>query len=524
MNPKKTGKKQLGIYWGHNGLYLVETISGVLKQSFSVPFPEEVKANQPEGGGLLPWNLQLVSRLQDTLRQQKIFGNSVYLSLPTKDIIFRSFVLPWMQSNEVKMAAEFEARKYIPFPLEELCYCSHFVLLSEKGTKRLRVFFVAIKRITLENYIRILTQAGLPAQVIEPAPLSLIRVLSTKKLIGQDKCSVFIEKEGSLGRITISNQGIPQFVREFELKLPFAKREESDEPSVLLRRFLNEVRISIDYFHRQDNLLDIKQGFLLSSSDDAEELVKNLNTGLHTSVTTLKTQSLLGDMGGSEIGYINAYGASLVDSASPAIFDFSKNELRSSRASASGNTMMTGLKTVLITAAVCVLCVVLVLVYLGRSTTEVAQKQIQLKERLGSSQNKSSDDLKEKSQTLRNKLENIKGLPVKSEASLFLNIIPSLLPEGTWLKDIELIYQSEKTERKEKSQVSGKNKLNLTIELSGYVYSENIKTQFGLVNTLLINIKGNKNFSDFFRDIVLETVNAQKLNDFNVTFFKIRCY
>ncbi len=524
MNPKKTGKKQLGIYWGHNGLYLVETVLGVLKQNFFIPFPEEAKPNQQEGAGLLPWNLQLISRLQDTLRQQKVFSNSAYLSLPTKDIIFRSFVLPWMQSNEVKMAAEFEARKYIPFPLEELFYCSHSVLVSDKATKRLRVFFVAIKRITLENYIRILTQAGLPAQIIEPAPLSLMRVLSAKKLIGQDKCSVFVEKEGSLGRIIIANQGIPQFVREFELKLPFAKNQESDDSAVLVRRFLNEVRISIDYFHRQDNLLDIKQAFLLSSSDDGQEIAQNLNAGMNIPVTTLKTQSLLGDMAGPEIGYIDAYGASLVDSSSPPIFDFFKNELRSSRASASGNTMMTGLKTVFITAIACILLVVLVLVYLGRSTTEVAQKQAQLKESLGSFQKESSDQLKEKSQTLSNKLENIKDIQVKSEAALFLNMIPSLMPEGTWLKNIELTYQSKQTERKEKTQDPDKNKFNLTIELSGYVYSENMKTQFGLVNTLLINIKGNKDFSNFFRDIVLETVNAQKLNDFNVTFFKIRCY
>ena len=511
MKKRAIEKKQLGIYWGQNGLYLVETAADAPRQNFFIPFEEEVKTSQLEGGVLLPWSLQLISHLQDALRQQKISASSVYLALPTKDIIFRSFILPWMQPNEMKTAVEFEARKYIPFPLEELFYCSHSILITEKGTKRLRVFFTAIKRITLENYVKILTQAGLPPQIIEPAPLSLMRPLSFKKLIHQDRCSVLVEKEETSGRIIIVNQGVPQFVREFELKHAAARIQESEDPHLMLRRFLNEVRISIDYFNRQDSRLDIKEILLLSVSGK-EEIAENLNKGLDTPVTTVDIPGLLPGVAAPQMGYLKAYGAALIDPvAYPSIFDFAKNQLRLSKMQVSAAAITSGFKMVLATALACILFFTFNFIYLGRSSGQIKAREDQLTQDLGIFHDVSSAQLKERSENLKKKFAVIKNLPTKSETALFLEMIPGMLPTGIWLKDLNVSY------------LSGKNKFNMTIELNGYAYSENTKQQFALVNTFLINLEENKKFASFFNDIVLETVTVQKLDEFNAAFFKIRC-
>ncbi len=525
MKKRIREKKQLGVYWGQNGLYLAESVADALKRHFFIPFQEEVKTNPIEAGALLPWSLQLISHLQDILRQQKISVSLAHLSLPTKDIIFRSFVLPWMQPNEMKTAVEFEARKYIPFPLEELFYCSHSILITEKGMKRLRIFFAAIKRITLENYIKILTQAGLTPQIIEPAPLSLMRPLLFKKLINRDRCSVLIEKEESSGRIIIANQGVPQFVREFELKHAGARIQESEDPHLMLRRFLNEVRISIDYFNRQDSQLDIKEILLLSTSDK-EEIAENLNKGLDAPVTVIDIQNLLPGIDQPGIGHLKAYGAGLIDPvSSPAIFDFAKNELRPSKLQVSVAAITSGFRMVLVTVFICSLIFILSFIYLGRSAGQIGEKESGLIQSLGLFKSTPLVQLKERNEQLKKKAAVIKNLPAKSEVALFLDMIPQLLPAGIWLKDFDVAYLSlgKKISKSELPQGQGENKFNLTIELNGYAYSENTKQQFALVNTFFVSLKEKKEFASFFNDIILETVNVQKLGDFNVTFFKIRC-
>jgi hypothetical protein len=64
-------------------------------------------------------------------------------------------------------------------------------------------------------------------------------------------------------------------------------------------------------------------------------------------------------------------------------------------------------------------------------------------------------------------------------------------------------------------------KPSLVISIDGYAYSDNRGEQFKLVNMLLGNLKNNEEFSSFFQNIALETIAAQKLKEYDVTYFKI---
>ncbi|MDO8581117.1 MAG: pilus assembly protein PilM, partial [Candidatus Omnitrophota bacterium] len=211
------GDKKLGVYWGNDSLYFLECAGTEPVQPFSIPFTGQNTRKQP-GDTYAPDGTQMSNNIQEYCSRHRISSMPVYLGLPTKEIIFRSFIIPWMQSNEIKGVVDFESSKYIPFAIEDLVYSYHPIIITQDGVKRIRIIFVAIKKEVLTAYIATFEQAGLTMEFIEPATMSLIRGLTFHNFLPQEQTAAIITKEGMGGKIIIIDKGIPQFVREFYLK------------------------------------------------------------------------------------------------------------------------------------------------------------------------------------------------------------------------------------------------------------------------------------------------------------------
>ena len=140
-----------------------------------------------------------------------------------------------------------------------------------------------------------------------------------------------------------------------------------------------------------------------------------------------------------------------------------------------------------------------------------------LNQTLGTYKNSVKSKLEEQNTQLLNKLTQFKKLRLRSEVSLVLSLVPRLMPDGTWLKDLRISYEEPQTTRKT-TDVSA-----LSVIVTGYAYTENPKEQIRLVNNLVRNMRDHPEFSKFFGNIDLDTVKTQTLNEVLVTFFKINC-
>ena len=238
-------KQQLGLFWGQKAFFFAETTGSKLSETFSAQFMQKV-GMAAKGGTYIPEGMQLMSTIQEVIRKRNLAASQINLSLPTRDIIFRSFVVPWMQTHEIKGVVDFEVSKYIPFALDELSYSFHPISFNDGAVRKIRVIFVAIKKDALENYTTTLEQSGLRVGVIEPAPLSLIRVLTLKNALPLEETIAVVEKGEWVGKIIIAHQGVPQFVREFQMKALSSDQEATDFKALKYRLF-NEIRISLDY-------------------------------------------------------------------------------------------------------------------------------------------------------------------------------------------------------------------------------------------------------------------------------------
>ncbi|MCX5681766.1 MAG: pilus assembly protein PilM, partial [Candidatus Omnitrophica bacterium] len=285
-------KKQIGIFWGPESLSLAETQRDQL--IFAATIPRQIPTSSEPSTGLqnvtAPENIHLTAAVQRLIRELKINKPNVHLAIPMRDIIFRTFSLPVMNPQEIENAVMFEAPRYIPFKLNELFYTYHAVAFTEKDVKKNQILFLAIRRDTFDQYIKTLEDAELEVSFAEPSVLALLRILAIKKLAKSNQTIALVQASDTQGVVMIANHQIPQFIRDFNLFKTIASSPSEPELKSLTERILNEVRISLEFYARQNKAAHpenrIEQIYVFASQN-ASEIAQGLRTDLGIKATFL---------------------------------------------------------------------------------------------------------------------------------------------------------------------------------------------------------------------------------------------
>lgn len=521
--------KQLGVFWGKKDLFFVALASGKPTAIFSVPLPKDASGSSIEAGPFSPVGMEIISRIQNTLRQHKFGSGAAYVSLPTRDIIFRSFVIPWMQPNEVKGVVDFEASKYVPFALDELSYSFHPMTVTEGNLRRIRIIFVAIKKAVFNSYKQILDQAALHIQIAEPATLSLIRILAAKELLPKEETIALIETGEGMGDIIVVDHHLPQFVREFQLRA-HGPIEEKEDPQTLMTRMISEVRISLNYFNRQEDQFKVKKVMFLASSDQAD-IIRRLEEDLHMPVFPIMTDSVLDGAPSQDVNFLKAYGAVLYPAINlPVDLNLSDTNVKTVKLTSMLVPRKLNFKTVAVTALSC-----LPIIFLSFFAAHImVQKQevrtTALGQELKSSKEISVEKLRQESGALTRKLNYFKTIQIESDIAVFLVAFPSLLPGGVWVDQIDIVYPdilSSGTDKKKavsaKADTMVPKSGTPVLDIKGYAYSSDPGDQFKLVNDLLANFKESKEFSALFDNMDFESIQTRSYGKYPATFFHLKC-
>ena len=533
-----TEKKQLGLFWDDNLLYFTESSSAAsIIKSFTIPY-----TSQDDN----PFNQvhPLATTILNAFKEQNISETTVNLSIPTKDIIFRSFVIPWMQPTEIKDVVEFEASKYVPFAISDLYYSFHSSTFTEDGVRRIRISLVAIKKIALEKYTNILEDAYVETEVIEPGPLSLLRVLFNKGFVGPEQTVALVENSGfSSGKIVIASKGVPQFVREFKLKT-IAEDGKEVGHKILENSLLNEIRMSLEYFHRQNNELKINK-ILLLSTVDSTEFITMITQELAIEAAAVNISAVTNSIEHSDIGHINAFGVSLANNVTmPANFYLYSDRPKAIKISKAPEKEEFNIKAVVATAIICLGLLGSFFFLSNKSVSAVKTKMSEIKQQLGTKAGSTTTSFKMKTNSINNKLQSLNSIRTQGKTSLFLKAIPEALPPGTWITKISVTYpntiifseSSSSTEKKADPKSTRTRKTQKTtnekeeeyvtstiVDIEGYSYSKDTSEQFGLINDVLKRLQTNKDYSENFKKIILKTIKSSTIDEYHVTSFFIRC-
>lgn len=496
----KPQKKYIGVFWGKDSLtFVVTTKEGNVNTSFEV--------NLDSGKSVDP-NV-LSKSIEDTLNHLNISGLNANLSIPLKDIILRSFTIPWVHAKEVQSIIEFEASKYIPFDLNDLNYSFHSTTIKENSSRSLHIIFIAVKKIVIEKYLTILLNAGLKVGVAEPSPSSLIRLLTFKEVLSAKKSRAILIKNENVSQIIIIDNGIPQFVRDFQTTTPVNSLSDKARDQEISTKFVNEVRISIDFFRRQEQNIEIEEILIISSTPE-KAIQERFENDLKTPTTSIVSTDIIQSENLDINGGLNSFGTSIYNQVRN---DGDFNFLGTKRKSLAPSPELVKIllsKSVIITFILSVVALFSIYIFLNRPYTQLLSKVNTLNSTIGSKKNLGQKKLESSQKEIKEELEKIKLIQTQTETTFFLASLSNLRPKGVWLNDVKISFRNNEN-------------LSPILKISGNGYLKNINEQNKLANKFLKRLKSDKAFSERFSNIELNSIKSKTIDEYNIVDFKLTC-
>jgi len=131
-------------------------------------------------------NNRVSELLSEVIQKSKVTAKRAAMSIPIFSTFSTLVELPDMSDNEIRSAMPFEARKYIPIPLDEVILGWSVVgrkddqregELNGRKLKKVQILLVAISKEIAKRYTQIAKLAGLKVDVLETESFSLARSL-----------------------------------------------------------------------------------------------------------------------------------------------------------------------------------------------------------------------------------------------------------------------------------------------------------------------------------------------------------
>ncbi len=502
------GSRKLGIFFGESSVTFVETEGNAPAQVACAPFGDALKRPDPPFASDLTEEIQVVALLQKTMRDHKIETSRVCLSLPARDVILRSFLVPAVKPEELEGLVTFEAKKYVPFDIKDLAFVYHPIPVVDNKIKKVRIIFYAMRREVLEKYERICTQANLTVVGAEPASVDLAKALFSRNQMRADQRVAVLHVDGRAGRMMFFDKGIIQFVHEFSMLA--AGGEGDSDMEVVKNRFLNETRNSMDYYSRQfseDKLNEI----IVLGAQQTLELAQLIGNDLGIPVKHILPSLDMAHFQTAGVDGLCAFGAcvSNVPSAIP-VFNFIQK-----KPVASVPTQIFGLSLdlqefapVLQAGAVCAVVLIAAFAAAQLKIKGLESRIAGLSVGQGEFASMSVEDIQQKIKNNTVKLQNYKKIRVKTDVAFLLAHTVRLLPEGVWLKDLSVRYGTDDK---------------MTMDISGYAYAPDQNQQLRFVNALVSGLRASTELSRYISGVQLTSMQRENVNNVPVTYFVITC-
>jgi hypothetical protein len=110
------------------------------------------------------------------------------------------------------------------------------------------------------------------------------------------------------------------------------------------------------------------------------------------------------------------------------------------------------------------------------------------------------------------KLSDLKNIRTKSDVALILIKLTSLLPQGTWPTNYNVVYKQE----------TGKED-SVVLNFSGYIVKDDPNEQIAAVNNMVVALKKDAKLSKFIKDVQLGSLQRVEINGRHFMKFAIHC-
>jgi len=151
---------------------------------------------------------EVAQTINEILNRARVSTRNIVASLPPQNVFNSVLSVPHVTDRELPEAIRWEAKQYIPAPLEEVVIDWQKIGQDENG-KKLEIYLVAAPKNLVSKYLEIYKSANLNPLALEIDPLALVR-----SLVGtQGQALILIDLGAYETSISVVEAGVLRFCR-----------------------------------------------------------------------------------------------------------------------------------------------------------------------------------------------------------------------------------------------------------------------------------------------------------------------
>ena len=155
----------------------------------------------------------IVDAIREAVEKGKIRTKYVAAAVSGHSVIVKKVSLPSMSRSELDEQIRWEAEQYIPFDVNEVNL--DFQILDEESNEgQMDVLLVAAKKDLIDDYVQVITEAGLIPAVIDVAAFAVENAFEQNYDSPADQTVALVNIGAQVVNINVIQRGIPTFTRD----------------------------------------------------------------------------------------------------------------------------------------------------------------------------------------------------------------------------------------------------------------------------------------------------------------------
>lgn len=156
----------------------------------------------------------VVSSIQQILSNLRIKTKDVVASISGHPVIIKKITMPLATDEELEESIKFEAEQYIPFDLEEVNIDFQVLSVEDEKADQMNVMLVAAKKVMINDYTKVLTDAGLTPVILDIDVFALENAFEINYPVEEDQIAALIDVGASTININVIRNGLSAFTRD----------------------------------------------------------------------------------------------------------------------------------------------------------------------------------------------------------------------------------------------------------------------------------------------------------------------
>ena len=155
----------------------------------------------------------IVDAIRQAVETAGVKTRNVATAVSGHSVIVKKISLPVMTREELDESIHWEAEQYIPFDINEV-NLDFQILDSGENEGQMDVLLVAAKKDLIDDYVHVITEAGLNPAVIDVAAFAISNSFAANYEIAQDEVVALVNIGSQVVNINILASGVPAFTRD----------------------------------------------------------------------------------------------------------------------------------------------------------------------------------------------------------------------------------------------------------------------------------------------------------------------